>query len=129
MARFAIIDAGRVTNIIEAEQDFAETIGAVPAGSAGIGWMWDGTDFVEPPPQPIPVPQTLTIRQAKLILLQNNLLDDVDAAVSQADRSTQIEWEYATEVHRTWPTLITMASALGMTDAQLDQLFIEGAKL
>lgn len=80
-------------------------------------------------PQHIPVPQTLTIRQAKLILLQNNLLDDVDAAVAQADRSTQIEWEYATEVHRTWPTLITMASALGMTDAQLDQLFIEGAKL
>lgn len=80
-------------------------------------------------PQPTPVPQTLTIRQAKLILLQTGLLDDVDAAVAQADRATQIEWEYATEVHRTWPTLVAMASALGMTDAQLDDLFIAGAAL
>lgn len=56
MARFAIIDAGRVTNIIEAEQDFADTIGAVPAGSAGIGWLWDGTDFAPPPPY-VPSPE------------------------------------------------------------------------
>lgn len=53
MARFAIIDAGRVTNIIEAEQDFADAIGAVPAGIAGIGWLWSGTDFA-PPPAPVP---------------------------------------------------------------------------
>ena len=75
------------------------------------------------------VPTTLTIRQAKLILLQNNLLDDVDAAVAQADRATQIEWEYATEVHRNWTTLTNMATSLGITDEQLDQLFIEGSKL
>lgn len=75
------------------------------------------------------VPTVLTIRQAKLVLHAAGLLDDVDAAVAAADRATQIDWEYATEIHRDWPTLVAMATALGMTDAQLDDLFIEGAKL
>lgn len=75
------------------------------------------------------VPTTLTVRQAKLALLAAGLLDDVDAAVAGADRATQVEWEYATTVERTWPTLVAMATALGMTDTQLDNLFIQGAAL
>lgn len=117
---------------IEVLEDRYRCDGAdLPFTVVGEGEVSDAvpSDFPTPAPEQAPVPQTLTIRQAKLILLQNNLLDDVDAAVAQADRATQIEWEYATEVHRTWPTLVAMASALGMTDAQLDQLFVEGAKL
>lgn len=87
------------------------------------------SSYVPPEPEPEPVPHVLTARQAKRVLLAAGLLDDVDAAVSQADRETQIDWEYATEMRRDWPTLIAMAAALGMTDAQLDELFIQGAKL
>lgn len=75
------------------------------------------------------IPQVITIRQAKLVLLEAGLLDDVDAAVAQADRTTRIEWEYATEIKRDWPTLLVMQSALNLTDAQVDQLFIDGAML
>lgn len=50
MARFAIIDAGRVTNIIEADAATAQTLGAVPAEQGGIGWLFDGTTFTAPPP-------------------------------------------------------------------------------
>ena len=57
------------------------------------------------PEQVITVPQVITMRQAKLVLLKAGILDDVDAAVANADRATQIEWEYATEVRRDWPTL------------------------
>lgn len=71
----------------------------------------------------------MTIRQAKLALLQASLLDDVDLAVSQADRATQIEWEYATEVNRTWPTLGVLQVALGLTDSQIDDLFILASTL
>jgi len=78
---------------------------------------------------PLPVPQTLTMRQAKLVLLDAGLLDYVNAAVSKADEATRIEWEYATEVSRTWPTLVAMATALGLDDFQLDQLFVQGAAL
>lgn len=85
--------------------------------------------YVPPAPEPAPVPQVLTMRQARLVLHQVGLLDDVEAAVKAADRSVQIEFEFAQEVSRTWPTLIAMATALGLTESQLDNLFIQGALL
>lgn len=85
--------------------------------------------YVPPAPLPTPVPHVITIRQAKLVLLAAGLLDDVDAAVAQADRATQIEWEYATEVNRTWHTLVTLQAALGLSDQQVDDLFIQGSSL
>lgn len=83
--------------------------------------------YVSPDPEPVQVPQVVTIRQAKLALLQAGLLDDVDAAVAQADRATQIEWEYATEVRRGWPTLLTLQTALGLTEQQVNDLFISAS--
>jgi hypothetical protein len=69
------------------------------------------------------------MRQAKLVLLNHGLLDEVNVAVSHADRATQVEWEYATEVRRDWPTLAVMAAALNLDALALDTLFVEGAKL
>jgi hypothetical protein len=69
------------------------------------------------------IPKVVTIRQAKLALLQSNLLDDVEAAMTQAGRATQIEWEYATEFERDWPALTAMQPLLGLTDTQIDDLF------
>lgn len=86
-------------------------------------------DYVPPAPEPEPVPTVLTARQAKRVLLAAGLLDDVDAAVAQADRATQIDWEYATEVRRDWPALTGVANSLGLTSEKLDYLFIEGSKL
>ena len=75
------------------------------------------------------VPQVITIRQARLALLAAGLLDSVEAAVAAGDRTVQIEWEYATELHRAWPTLLGLAGALGLTDLQVDELFIAAAQL
>lgn len=83
--------------------------------------------YVPPDPEPIQVPQVITIRQAKLALLQAGLLDGVDAAVAQADRATQIEWEYATEVRRDWPTLLTLQTELGLSEQQVDDLLISAS--
>lgn len=85
--------------------------------------------YVPPAPEPVPVPQVLTMRQARLVLHQVGLLDDVEAAVKAADRSVQIEWEFAGEVHRNWPTLVALAGALKLDDAALDALFMTGATL
>lgn len=46
-----------------------------------------------------------------------------------ADRAAHIEWEYATEFNRSWPALLAMQSALGLTDKQLDDLFTLAATL
>ncbi len=82
-----------------------------------------------PPITAITVPQVITMRQAKLVLLSADLLDTVNAVVATTDQATQIEWEYAAEVNRTWPTLVALQSALGLSDAELDNLFIAGAAL
>lgn len=105
------------------------THGVVIAGDdaqAIAEWV---ADYVPPAPAPAPVPQVLTARQAKLVLHNAGLLDDVDASVAASDKATQIEWEYAAEIRRDWPTLAVMAGALGMTDAQLDGMFTAGALL
>lgn len=85
--------------------------------------------YVPPAPKPVQVPQVITIRQAKLALLAAGLLDDVDSAVASADRATQIEWEYATEVHRSWPTISAVATVAGLTSEQVDNLFIAASNL
>jgi len=85
--------------------------------------------YVEPPP-PVPVvPAAVTMRQARLALNEAGLLDGVEAAIAGIQnpaerRKAQIEWEYAQEVQRYHGLVPAMAAALGMTDAQLDSLFL-----
>lgn len=81
-----------------------------------------------------PVPEVITPRQAKIALLQAGLLDDVEAAVAAIPDETtrriaQVEWEYAQEVRRDWPLLVQVAAQMGLTDAQVDELFRAGARL
>ena len=47
---YAIITNGIVTNMIEADADYAATIGAVAADGAGIGYSYDGEVFTAPEP-------------------------------------------------------------------------------
>ena len=109
-------------------QAYAELMGTPLDEHAAMLDAWVAA-YVPPPPEATPVPQVLTMRQARLVLLASDLLDDVEAAVEAADRATQIEFEYATEMRRDWPALLAMAGALGLTAEQLDGLFIQGASL
>ena len=61
--------------------------------------------------------------QAKLALLQFGLLDTVEAMIAGADRATQIAWNSAAAFSRSSVLLISMATAMGLTDQQLDDLF------
>lgn len=47
---YAIITNGIVTNMIEADADYAASIGAVEADGAGIGYSYDGEAFTAPEP-------------------------------------------------------------------------------
>ena len=93
------------------------------------GWYWfdtldDAINFYAVQP----VAGTLTPRQARLILLQYGLLDDIEAMIA-TDRALGIWWEYSLEIKRDDERLIVAASALGLTDEQLDEMFIEASKL
>jgi hypothetical protein len=75
------------------------------------------------------VPQVITGRQARLALNHFSLRDAVEAAIASADQNTKDEWEYANEIRRDWASLIAMATAIGITSEQLDELFIYGGGL
>ena len=77
---------------------------------------------------PKEVPQEITPLQSKLQLLELGLLDDVEAMVS-ADRKVQLYWEYASVIERDNEILLMIATSLGMTEEQLDDLFIKANKL
>jgi len=62
-------------------------------------------------------------------LLQAGLFDNIEAAMTQADRAWRIEWEYAIEFRRDWPALVAMQPLLGLTDTQIDDLFVLAATL
>lgn len=76
----------------------------------------------------VSVPQVITMRQARLQLLEVGLLDDVEALISQ-DRKWQIEWEYATEVERISPLIESVKEGMSLTDEQIDNMFLEASKL
>jgi hypothetical protein len=69
-----------------------------------------------------PTASTVTRRQARLALLQADLLDAAEATVKQAGRVAEITYESETW-NRNDPVLIQLAGVLGITDEQLDELF------
>jgi hypothetical protein len=75
------------------------------------------------------IPSQISPRQARLALLQLNMLDTVEAALSAQPKQVQLEWEYATYVERCNPLVISLCQMLGMNDEEIDQLFILGSQL
>ena len=80
------------------------------------------------------VPASVTRRQAKQALLLNGLLANVQPAIDAIPDATQramiqIEWDDSQVFERDRPALIALGSALGLSAAQLDALFIQAAQL
>lgn len=85
--------------------------------------------YVPPPPAPGSVPQVVTRRQARRALAIFGVLDliqpSIDAIPDETARTlAQIDWDDATEFKRGDETLQMLAGALGLSDSQLDDLFI-----
>ena len=79
-------------------------------------------------PAPI-IPQSVTMRQAVLALLDADLLDDVEAIVAVLPRRYQLEWERAANVYRDNALVETVRQQKSMTPAQIDDLFIAALAL
>lgn len=132
--RAHIIESGVVVNTVE-----VETLGVLPGlvaaqGNEGIGWLYDG-DGIFTPPQPLPVqaPQEVTMRQARLALLDVGLLANVQTAINSlpepAKTKAQIEWDYSNALQRSNPFVTTLGTALGLDSTALDNLFIQASTL
>ena len=86
--------------------------------------------FVLPEPS---CPQEVTMRQARLALLDAGLLSSVQPAITslpEPDKTkAQIEWEYSNALQRSNPFVTVLGTALGLNSEALDNLFITAAKL
>jgi len=78
-------------------------------------------------PPPTPIPQVVTMRQARLALLQQGLLASVQPAIDALDEphssTANIEWEYSQVVERNRAIVLMLAQVLELTDDDLDALF------
>ncbi len=87
----------------------------------------DIAPYVKPEPVVI-IPNSVTKLQAKLQLLEIGILDEVEILIEQ-DRKAKLYWTDSQNFLRTDEILLSMATALGLSDAQLDDLFIQASKL
>lgn len=90
--------------------------------------IWNNGSWIIPPAT---IPETVSARQVRLWLIRNGFsLAQVDAAINSIQdtitrESVRVEWEYAPYIERNHPMLLPLASALGLSDEQIDQAFIE----
>ncbi len=99
------------------------------------GYAWDVLPYAAPviDEAPPPVPAAVTMRQARIALFGAGLLASVDAAIDTLSEPTKtlarIEWEYSNELQRGNALVAALTPALGLTDAQVDALFVQAATL
>lgn len=75
------------------------------------------------------IPNSVTPRQARLVLLGAGLLDAVNAALTSAGGANLITWEYASVINRSDPLIDAISVSLGLTSAQTDALFVQASTL
>ena len=90
-------------------------------------------DHLAPKEPEVVVPSKVTMRQARLALLQAGLLDDVEALIASLEgpegQAARIEWDYSSEVFRNKPFVISLGAQLGLDDEHLDALFIAASQI
>ena len=81
------------------------------------------------PPTPPPVTQ-VTSYQAKIQLSRAGLYDTVVTTVNTSDNpELKIAWEMASIFERNSPFILALQPELGLTDAQVDDLFQQASQI
>lgn len=103
-----------------------------------IGGVWAVVDAIRhaqilADAQKLLVPESVTMRQARIALAQAGKLTTVNSVIAampgtQGDIA-RIEWEFSNEVKRNQPLVLALIPVLGMTSGEIDQLFITAAGL
>jgi hypothetical protein len=102
--------------------DGGELYDSIVAGAFGLVAPY----VDEPPPAPDPrATASLSRMDFMLALDAAGLLDDAEAVVTDpaTPRQAKIMWANASEFRRTHPTLVEMATAMDLTEAQMDAVF------
>jgi hypothetical protein len=63
--------------------------------------------------------------QAMIVLLRHSFLETVESMIANSTPEMKLAWKEAPRFRRNSPTLAAMASALHLSDAEVDALFAE----
>lgn len=80
------------------------------------------------------VPKSITVRQARQQLIVMGLIAQVESIIENTVDATQKAvlrnyWEYSQAFERNSPALVELGQGLGLTEAQLDDLFYQAAQI
>ena len=93
-------------------------------------WLDQGntiSPYVAPPAPPV---TQVTAYQAKIQLSRSGLYDSVVTTVNTSDNpELKIAWEVATSFERNSPFILALQPELGLTDAQVDDLFQQASQI
>lgn len=91
------------------------------------------TEHLNPSSTDPVVPFKVTMRQARLALLQAGLLSQVETAINALPEpprtAARIEWDFSSEVFRDRDFVIMLGTTLGLDSEEMDNLFITAATL
>ena len=76
-------------------------------------WLAEGNTPEAADPLPVVI-RSIDARRLRLALLQLDLLDTVEAAISTLGRAAQIEWEFATDIKENYPLVEALTTNLGI---------------
>lgn len=92
-----------------------------------LNWVTEGNI-----PQPVDVvPQVVSRFQARAALYEAGHLQNIETIMSSpaTEMLVKLAWQDAQEFRRNSPTVIALGYALGITESDLDQLFIAAAAI
>lgn len=133
---YAFIQNGIVTHVLRVEPStiYAPIVAAqyIPCPQdVEVGWLYDGSSFTPPTPVPAPAPTTCTPAQGLIALYalkqltEQDILDAIAQIPDPVQRYTAtIGYQRATTWQRSSATMTTMAQLLGLTEEDLDALFV-----
>jgi hypothetical protein len=134
---FALISDNVAVQIADEQFPVHPSLVWIDAGAASVGWIYADGALTAPPAPPalvVAVPQSVSMYQAQFVLYNTpsatagkSLLDLANAAIESAGPLAALAWSKAAQINRDSPMMAQVASALGMTDKQIDDLFVAAA--
>lgn len=93
-------------------------------------WLAEGNTpnpYVPPPPA---IPQQVPMWAVRTVLQNDGLFDQIDTIIAgSTDNGLKNVWEYGNFADRNSTAINTIAYTLGLTEQQVDQMFIDANNL